>query len=234
MKLLAKLGFSQSYTYFTWRTQKPELEAYLSEITRYPEVEYFRPNFFITTPDILPVQLQAGEPWMFKSRFALAATLSSNYGIYNGFELLEHEPIAGKEEYLHSEKYELKFRDWDKAGNIKDYIARVNNLRRANSALQQTANLRFAQIDDGEVIGFVKESTGRDNAVACAVALTGPQPRQFWFHFGEMEIGPADARGPVRVIENLVTHERHTLEWGGVRLTINPGEDPAALFRCIV
>jgi starch synthase (maltosyl-transferring) len=232
MKLLAKLGFSQSYTYFTWRTQKPELEAYLSEITRYPEVEYFRPNFFITTPDILPVQLQAGEPWMFKSRFALAATLSSNYGIYNGFELLEHEPIPGKEEYLHSEKYELKVRDWNKPGNIKDYIARLNTLRRANPALLQTANLRFAQIDDGEVIGFLKESTSRDNAVACAIALTGPRPRQFWFHFGEMEIGPADARRPVRVIENLATHERHTLEWGGVRLTINPAEDPAALFRC--
>ena len=108
MKALAKLGFSQSYTYFTWRTGKEELQAYLTEITRYPEREYFRPNFFITTPDILPVQLQTGEPWMFKSRAALAATLSSNYGIYNGFELLEHEPIPGREEYVNSEKYEIK------------------------------------------------------------------------------------------------------------------------------
>ena len=86
------------------RTAKEELQAYLAEITGYPEREYFRPNFFVTTPDILPVQLQAGEPWMFKSRAALAATLSSNYGIYNGFELVEHEPIPGHEEYINSEK----------------------------------------------------------------------------------------------------------------------------------
>ncbi len=100
MKALAKLGFSQSYTYFTWRIHKGEIQEYLSELTRYPERDYYRPNFFVTTPDILPVQLQSGEPWMFKSRVALALTLSSNYGIYNGFELLEHAPIPGREEYL--------------------------------------------------------------------------------------------------------------------------------------
>ena len=111
MKALAKLGFTQSYTYFTWRTGKEELQAYLSEITRYPEREYFRPNFFTNTPDILPFHLQAGEPWMFKARVALAATLSGNYGIYNGFELLEHDAVAGREEYLDSEKYEVKVRD---------------------------------------------------------------------------------------------------------------------------
>ena len=111
MKVLAKLGFAQSYTYFTWRTHKNELQAYLSEIAGYPEREYFRPNFFVSTPDILPTHLQSGEPWIFKARVALAATLSGNYGIYNGFELLEHEPIPGREEYLDSEKYENKVRD---------------------------------------------------------------------------------------------------------------------------
>ena len=232
MKGLAKLGFSQSYSYFTWRTHKAELQEYLSEITRYPEREYFRPNFFVSTPDILPVHLQKGEPWMFKSRVALAATLSSNYGIYNGFELLEHEPIPGREEYLNSDKYEIKVRDWDKPGNIKDYIGRLNRLRRENAALLQTSNLRFAQVDDGEVIGFVKESVGRDNAVAVAIALNGHGPRTFWFHFGEITIGPDDKRAPVRAIVNLVTGERHMIEWGGVRLTINPSDDPALLFRC--
>ena len=133
MKALAKLGFSQSYTYFTWRTGKEELQAYLSEITGYPEREYFRPNFFVNTPDILPVHLQTGEPWMFKARVALAATLSSNYGIYNGFELLEHEPIPGKEEYLNSEKYEIKVRDWNKPGNIKNYIGQLNRIRQEQS-----------------------------------------------------------------------------------------------------
>ena len=232
MKVLAKLGFSQSYTYFTWRTSKAELQEYLSEITGYPEREYFRPNFFVNTPDILPVHLQKGEPWMFKSRVALAAILSSNYGIYKGFELLEHEPIPGREEYINSEKYEIKVRDWNKPGNIKDYIGRINRLRRENPALLQTSNLRFAQVDDGEVIGFVKESVERDNAVAIAIALTGHGPRTFWFHFGEITVGPADAPQPVRTLVNLLSGERHTIEWGGVRLTINPSDSPALLFRC--
>jgi starch synthase (maltosyl-transferring) len=230
MKVLMKLGFSQSYSYFTWRTHKNELQEYLNEITRYPEREYFRPNFFVSTPDILPLHLQKGEPWMFKSRVALAATLSSNYGIYNGFELMEHEPIPGREEYLNSEKYEIKVRDWDKPGNIKDFIGRLNRLRHENAALQQTNNLRFAQVDDNFVIGFVKESVRCDNAVAVAIALAGDGPRTFWFHFGEITIGP-EAK-PVRSIINLVSGERHTIEWGGVRLTINPSDNPALLFRC--
>jgi starch synthase (maltosyl-transferring) len=231
MKALAKLGFNQSYTYFTWRTGKEELQAYLSEITRYPEREYFRPNFFVNTPDILPLHLQSGEPWIFKARVALAATLSGNYGIYNGFELLEHEPIPGKEEYLNSEKYELKVRDWKRPGNIKDYIANLNRIRRSNPALLQTSNLRFAQVDDGEVIGFVKLSAARDNAAAVAIALTG-KPREFWFHFGEIEVGPPGDRRHVKSIENLITGERRVLEWGGVRLRIDPQEDPALLLRC--
>jgi starch synthase (maltosyl-transferring) len=233
MKGLAKLGFSQSYTYFTWRTGKEELQAYLSEITGYPERDYFRPNFFVNTPDILPFHLQAGEPWMFKARVALAATLSGNYGIYNGFELLEHEPIQGKEEYLNSEKYELKTRDWNKPGNIKNYIGHLNWLRQRNPALLQTSRLRFAQIDDPEVIGYVKESPDGENAVAAAVALTGHGPRQFWFHFGDIEIGPPDNRRRVAALENLVTGEHHTLEWGGIRLRIDQDHDPALLFRCM-
>jgi starch synthase (maltosyl-transferring) len=232
MKALAKLGFTQSYTYFTWRTTKDELSAYIHELTQYPTCEYFRPNFFVNTPDINPVHLQSGDPWIFKARLALAVTLSSNYGIYNGFELLEHEPIPGKEEYLNSEKYELKVRDWNKPGNIKEYIARLNRIRKANPALLQTRDFRFAQVDDGEVIGFVKESVTRDNAVAVAVALSGHGPREFWFHFGDLEIGPDTARRRVTAIENLLTGERHAVDWGGVRLRIDPAEDPALLFLC--
>ena len=233
MKSLAKLGFSQSYTYFTWRTGKDELQAYLSELTAYPERGYYRPNFFVTTPDILPVQLQTGETWMFKSRAALAATLSSNYGIYNGFELIEYEAIPGKEEYINSEKYEIRTRDWNKPGNIKDYLKRINTIRRQNAALLQTANLRFLQANDDAVIGFVKESVAGDNAVACAIALAAP-PREFWLHFGDLQIGPPGAKRPVRAVENLVTGERHMLEWNGIRLRIDPAVDPALLFRCHV
>jgi starch synthase (maltosyl-transferring) len=233
MKALAKLGFNQSYTYFTWRTHKAELQEYLSELTGYPEREYYRPNFFVNTPDILPTHLQTGERWMFEARVALAATLAGNYGIYSGFELLEHEPLPGREEYLDSEKYEIKVRDWNKAGNIKPYIQRLNRIRKDNPALLQTSNLRFAQVDDDAVIGYVKESGDGDNAVAVAVALSGPEAREFWFHFGEIKIGPPRSRQAVAEIENLVTGERHVIEWGGVRLRIDPAHDPALLFRCL-
>jgi starch synthase (maltosyl-transferring) len=233
MKALAKLGFTQSYTYFTWRTDKAALSSYMAELTGYPEREYFRPNFFVNTPDILPYHLQSGESWMFKARVALAATLSSNYGVYGGFELLEHEAVPGKDEYLNSEKYEIKPRDWMKPGNIRDYIATLNNVRRRNPALQQTQNIRLAQIDDGEVLGFVKESATADNAVAVAISLARQGPREFWFHFGDMKVGPPSARRPISAIENLLTGERHSVEWGGVRLRLDPWANPALLFRCI-
>jgi starch synthase (maltosyl-transferring) len=169
---------------------------------------------------------------MFKARVTLAATLCGNYGIYNGFELLEHEAIPGKEEYLHSEKYELKVLDWNRPGNIKPYIGRLNRIRKSNPALLQTSRLRFAQIDDNDVIGFVKEAVDGDNAVAVAVALSKDGPREFWFHFGDTDIGPAESRRRVKSIQNLITGEQHMLEWGGVRLRIDPREDPALLFRC--
>jgi starch synthase (maltosyl-transferring) len=232
MKGLAKLGFTQSYTYFTWRTQKWELEAYLRELTNYPERDYYRPNFFVNTPDILPYHLQSGEPWMFKSRLALAATLSSTYGIYNGFELLEHDPIPGKEEYLHSEKYEIKVRDWDQPGNIKAYIRDLNRARRANPALQQTANIRFVPIEDGNVIGFVKQSPDLGNAVAVAIALSRDL-HEFWFPLGDLQIDVDGERRNVAALENLITGERHPVEWGGIHLRIDPQRDPVLLFRCL-
>jgi starch synthase (maltosyl-transferring) len=232
MKGLAKLGFTQSYTYFTWRTQRWELEQYLSELTAYPEHDYYRPNFFVNTPDILPYHLQGGEPWMFKSRVAMAATLSSSYGIYNGFELLEHEAIPGREEYLDSEKYEIKVRDWNKPGNIKSYIGDLNRVRRENAALQQTSNLRFIPVEDNNVIGFVKESVNQTNSVAVAIALTR-DPHEFWFPLGGVQVGTADDRRQVAAVENLITGERHPVEWGGIRLWIDPMRDPALLFRCL-
>jgi starch synthase (maltosyl-transferring) len=232
MKGLAKLGFTQSYTYFTWRTQKWELEQYLTELTAYPERDFYRPNFFVNTPDILPYHLQSGEAWMFKSRAALAATLSSSYGVYNGYELLEHDPIPGREEYLDSEKYEIKVRDWDKPGNIKPYLRDLNRARRANAALQQTGDLRFIAIDDGNVIGFVKEAADHANSVVVAVALSR-EPREFWFPLGDVEVGIADDRRHVAAVENLITGERLPVEWGGIRLWIDPARDPALLFRCL-
>jgi len=232
MKGLAKLGFTQSYTYFTWRTQRWELEQYLIELTKYPERDYYRPNFFVNTPDILPYHLQSGEPWMFKSRVALAATLSGTYGIYNGFELLEHEPIPGREEYLDSEKYEIKVRDWDRPGNIKPYIRDLNMARRANPALQQTSNLRFLPIDDGNVIGFVKASVDQANTVAVAIALSRDF-HEVWLPLGDVQVSVGSERRNAAAVENLITGERYPLEWGGIRVRIDPARDPAVLFRCL-
>jgi starch synthase (maltosyl-transferring) len=232
MKGLAKLGFTQSYTYFTWRTERREFEQYLTELTRYPERDFYRPNFFVNTPDILPWHLQSGEAWMFKSRVVLAATLSSTYGIYNGFELLEHDPIPGKEEYLDSEKYEIKVRDWEKPGNIKSYIADLNRARRANAALQQTSNVRFLGIEDGNVIGFVKESVDQNNTVAVAIALSR-DIHEVWLPLGDVQIGSGDQRRNAAAVENLITGERYPLEWGGIRVRIDPSRDPAVLFRCL-
>jgi starch synthase (maltosyl-transferring) len=232
MKGLAKLGFTQSYTYFTWRTQKWEFEQYLNELTAYPERDFYRPNFFVNTPDILPYHLQGGETWMFKSRVALAATRSSTNGIYNGFELLEHEPIPGREEYLDSEKYEIKVRDWDKAGNIKPYIRNLNKIRRANTALQQTSQLRFLPVEDGNVIGFVKESVDQTNSVAVAVAISR-DAHEFWLPLGDVQISVAGERRHVAAVENLITGERYPVEWGGIRVRIDPARDPALLFRCL-
>jgi starch synthase (maltosyl-transferring) len=232
MKGLAKLGFTQSYTYFTWRTQRWELEQYLTELTGYPERDFYRPNFFVNTPDILPYHLQSGETWMFKSRVALAATLSSTYGVYNGFELLEHEPIPGREEYLDSEKYEIKVRDWDKPGNIKPYIGDLNRARRANAALQQTSNLRFLAIQDGNVIGFIKESVDQTNTVAIAIALSR-DVHEFWLPLNDVQISVGGERRHVAAVENLITGERHPVEWGGIHLRIDPVRDPALLFRCL-
>lgn len=232
MKGLAKLGFTQSYTYFTWRTGKQELQEYLSELTSYPEREYYRPNFFVTTPDILPYHLQSGEAWAFKSRLALAATLSGSYGIYNGFELLEHKPIPGKEEYLNSEKYEIKVRDWNAPGNIKPYIRALNRARRDNPALLQTAKLTFLTVDNDQTIAFCKTSTNGANTVIAAVALTR-EPREVWLSVGNVTVESEGEQKRVAALENILTGERHGVEWGGVRLRIDPLRDPALLFRCL-
>ncbi|MCK1392920.1 maltotransferase domain-containing protein [Bradyrhizobium sp. 1] len=232
MKGLAKLGFAQSFSYFPWRTAKWELEQYFGELTRYPERDFYRANLFVNTPDLLPYHLQSGEPWTFKSRVALAATLSGNYGVYSGFELLEHEAAPGREEYLDSEKYQIKPRDWNKPGNIKPYIAALNRIRNDNTALQQTANLRFLGIEDGETIAFAKAATDATNSVVAVVALSR-HVREFWLPLGDLTIDVGGERCPVSALENLITGEQSRIEWGGIKLRIDPDRDPALLFRCL-
>src|SRR5205085_94491 len=156
MKVLAKAGFTESYTYFTWRNTKAELTEYFTELTQTEMREYFRGVLFPNTPDILPFFLQEGGRPAFIIRSVLAATLSSVYGIYSGFELCENEALPGREEYMDSEKYHWKERDWNAPGNIKDWISRLNAIRKENRALQLYDNLRFYPADNDAILCYGK------------------------------------------------------------------------------
>ena len=179
MYRLAKLGFSQSYTYFTWRNEKAELQEYLIELCHRDPREFFRPNFWPNTPDILHEVLQTGGRPMFAARFVLAATLTSNYGIYGpAFELGEHVPReAGSEEYRDSEKYEQRTWDLERPDSLRDLIARVNRIRRAHRALQRNDWLRFHGIDNEHLVAFSKRTTDYRDAVLAVVSLD-PKRRQ--------------------------------------------------------
>jgi len=171
MRALGKAGFTQSYTYFTWRNFKEELTEYLEELTRSEMAEYFRGNFFVNTPDILPEVLQRGGPPAFRMRATLAATLSSVWGIYSGFELGEAAALPGSEEYQASEKYEIRVRDWAAPGNLKDHIARLNTIRRENRALHSMGGLRFYASSSPHVLFYGKMTPARDNVILVAVNL---------------------------------------------------------------
>jgi len=171
MKFLAKAGFTQSYTYFTWRNSKRDLQSYLQELINTGMHYYFRGNFFANTPDILPEYLQQGGVPAFKIRFILASTLSSVYGIYSGFELCENQAKPNSEEYSGSEKYEIKIRDWDKPGNIKELIARINTIRRENPSLQEYKNLEFYETHHENMLCCGKRTMDNSNMIVVVVNL---------------------------------------------------------------
>ncbi|GAB4011342.1 alpha-1,4-glucan--maltose-1-phosphate maltosyltransferase [Spirosoma migulaei] len=159
MQELAKGGFAHSYTYYTWRHTKQELEEYMTELTKGEMRYYFRPNFWPTTHDINPYSLQGGHEPQFLIRYFMAATLSSNYGIYGpSFELMEHVPFPNKEEYLNSEKYEIRYWDWEKTNKLTYLITLVNRIRRENVALQTTNNLTFCAVNDDAIMAYLKIS----------------------------------------------------------------------------
>ncbi|MGH3685505.1 MAG: alpha-1,4-glucan--maltose-1-phosphate maltosyltransferase [Pseudonocardiaceae bacterium] len=171
---LARLGFTQSYTYFTWRTSKQELTEYATELVS--RVDEMRPNFFVNTPDILHASLQQGGPGMFAIRAALAATLSPSWGVYSGFELFENTPVApGSEEYLDSEKYQLKPRDFATAlaqgRSLQPWLTRLNAIRRAHPALQQLRTLRFHRVDNDSLLAYSKTDPATGDTVICVVTL---------------------------------------------------------------
>ncbi|MBM3857281.1 MAG: DUF3416 domain-containing protein [Verrucomicrobia bacterium] len=171
MKRLAKVGFTQSYTYFTWRNTREELEEYFTELTQSEMKEYFRPHLFTNTPDILPFYLQQSGRTGFLIRSVLAATLSSLYGIYSGFELCENEALPDREEYADSEKYHFKGRDWNAPGNIKAWITRLNEIRKTHPALQATTHLRFCASDNRSIICYHKFSEDHKDHLFVVVNL---------------------------------------------------------------
>lgn len=228
MKLLAKAGFTQSYTYFTWRNYRSELIEYFTELTQTEMKDYFRANLWPNTPDILPLGLQNAPRSAFMIRALLAATLSSVYGLYSGFELCENTPFPAKEEYLDSEKYYFKERDWDAPGNIKEWITKLNAIRHAERALQLYDNLQFHHADNEAILWFSKVTPARESALLIAVNLN---PHEFQGSFVEVPLeylGLAD--GAAYVVRDLLSGNR--FHWHGRRnfVGLDPGA-PAHILR---
>ncbi len=230
LELLAKLGFSQSYGYFTWRNTREELETYLTELTRTERADFLRPNFFANTPDILHEYIQTGGPPAFKIRAVLAATLSPAYGIYSGFELCEAEPLHhGSEEYLNSEKYELRWRDWDDERSLAGYLARVNAIRSDNPALRGFTNLDFHNSDNPSIISYSKCTADRANRILAVVTLDPHRVQEGLVYLDSEALGIVP--GQTYVVRDLVTAQQY--EWTGLvnYVRLDPARDPAHLFR---
>jgi starch synthase (maltosyl-transferring) len=231
MNQLAKQGFSQSYTYFTWRNTKYELTSYCKELVATDARDFFRPNFWPNTPDILPEYLQIAPKSGFIQRLALAATLSSNYGIYGpAFELMENTPVApGKEEYRNSEKYEIKRWDFDSKNSLKKIIARINKIRKENKALQNTHSLNFHEIDNEALICFTKHTDDLSNIMLVVVNLDPYHTHSGWIYLPLEEFE----------MDNTLPFQVHDLLggafflWNGERnyVEIDPGIMPVQIFR---
>lgn len=228
MYRLAKVGFTQSYTYFTWRNDKAELEDYLRELSQPPAADFFRPHFFVNTPDINPVFLQTSGRPGFLIRAALAALGSGLWGVYSGFELCEAAPVPGKEEYLDSEKYELRQRDWRQPGNIRAEIARLNQLRRANPALQSHRGLTLAASGNDRVIAFAKATPGQGNVILAAISLDP-------FHPQTARVEPPYALfcppwSAELVAEDLLGGQRESWQGGAREVALSP-DQPYRIWR---
>jgi starch synthase (maltosyl-transferring) len=223
MRQLAKLGFTQSYTYFTWKNSRFELTEYVTELAYSGEQEYFRPNFFANTPDILHAYLQHGGPPAFEARLVLAATLSPSYGIYSGFEHFENVPVReGSEEYLDSEKYEAKQRALD--GPLLPMAQRLNQARRDNVALQELSNVTFLETENEALIAYAKQSRG--NTVISVVNID-PHQAQAGLAVVPAELGLP----PSFTVHDLLTDERFQWRIGRNFVGFEPGIRQAHVLR---
>ena len=228
---LAKLGFSQSYSYFTWRNTKPEIMQYFQELTQTEIREYFRPNLWPNTPDILTEYLQFGGRPAFMVRLVLAATLGANYGIYGpAFELMESRPREpGSEEYLDSEKYEIKHWDRENADSLKEFIARINQIRKENAALQSDGSLRFHEVDNEQILCYTKQTDDLANVVAVVVNLDPHHVQSGWVKI-PVETLRLDPQESYQA-HDLLTGARFL--WHGARnyVELHPQTAPAHILR---
>jgi starch synthase (maltosyl-transferring) len=229
MYRLAKLGFSQSYTYFTWRNTKQELTEYLTELSTTAPVEFFRPHFFVNTPDINPYFLQGSGRAGFLIRAVLAATLSGLWGVYSGFELCEAAPLPGREEYLDSEKYEIRVRDFNAPGNIVAEITALNRVRRANPVLHSHRGVRFYHAGNDRMMVYGKMAPGQDDMILVAVTLDPHQPQETDFELPLWEWKLPDSGS--LAAEDLMTGHRFTWTGKGQRLRLDPAVLPFAIWR---
>ena len=228
---LAKLGFTQGYTYFAWRYSKQELTDYFTELSQPPVSDFFRPNAWPNTPDILTEQLQTGGRPAFIQRAVLAATLSASYGMYGPpFELMEREPREpGSEEYLHSEKYEVRQWEIGREDSLSELIGLVNKARKENPALQRNTGLRFHQIENDRLLVYSKQSEDGGNVVLCVVNLdlNFTQSGWVWLPIEDWGIGPEE---PYQV-HDLMSDARHTWQGPQNYVELNPHVLPAHVFR---
>jgi len=228
MYRLAKIGFSQSYTYFTWRDRKAELTEYITELTTTAPKEFYRPHFFVNTPDINPIFLQTSGRPGFRIRAVLAATLSGLFGVYSGFELCEAAPIPGKEEYLDSEKFELRPRDWAAPGNIIADITLLNRLRRAHPALQTHLNTRFYAAYNDNILYYAKPSVDGSDMILVMVSLDPHNAQEADFEVPLWEFGLSDTASIA--VEDLA--EGYRFDWHGKTQHIRLAPDqPYRIWR---
>jgi starch synthase (maltosyl-transferring) len=230
MASLAKVGFTQSYTYFTWRISKQELMEYMNELVHGPSRNYFRPNFWPNTPDILPYHLQHQGENIFIIRAALAATLSSNFGMYGPvYEFCENIPVPSKEEYMESEKYEVKHYDWKKTNRMTDIITLLNKARRSNAALQSTWNMQFCHIENPNIIAYLKATDDLSNIMLIVINL---DPNSRANGFVQLPKSRLKLGDHINVkLHDLITDEHYTWtqEWNYVEL--DPYKMPVHLFK---
>ena len=232
MNRLAKVGFSQSYTYFTWRETRKDFIDYMTELTQTPVREYFRPNFFVNTPDINPRFLQHSGRAGFVIRAALAATLAGVWGVYSGFELCEAAALPNSEEYLDSEKYQIRTFDWQRPGNIIGEITMLNRIRRANPALHTHLNIQFLPSSNPDVLFFEKATPNRDNVLLIAIALQPQGMQESSIEIPLWRWGLGD--GEAVQAEDLVSNEQFTMHGKYQTIRLDPQVMPFAIRRVSV